>query len=148
MYRQGEINELSFIENSEMLCLDVTVSALSSFAGQLIIPIPVLGAVVGNAVGTMLYQISKNNLLAKEQEVIEKYLKEINELDEELQVQYKNCIDELSENMKLFMSIIDRAFAADIRIAFDGSIDLAKQMGVADDEILDSKEKITSYFMD
>ena len=148
MYRQGEINELSFIENSEMLCLDVTVSALSSFAGQVIIPIPVLGAVVGNAVGTMLYQISKDNLLAKEQEVIEKYLKEINELDEELRVQYKNCIDELSENMKLFMSIIDRAFAPDIRIAFDGSIDLAKQMGVAADEILDSKEKIASYFMD
>ena len=148
MFRQGKIDELSFIENSEMLCLNAAVSALSSFAGQVLIPIPVLGAVFGNAVGTMLYKISKDNLSAKEQKMIEKYLKEIGELSADLQKQYKAFLDELSDNMKLFMSILDRAFAPDIRIAFAGSIELAKQIGVPEEEILDTKEKIVSYFMD
>ena len=36
---------------------------------------------------------------------------------------------------------------AGARIAFEGSIALAKQMGVPEEEILDSKEKIVAYFM-
>jgi len=32
--KQGNVDEQRFIENSEMLCLDASVSALSSFAGQ------------------------------------------------------------------------------------------------------------------
>ncbi len=148
MLRQGRLDELAFIENSEMLCLDAAVSALSSFAGQVVIPVPVIGAVIGNAVGTMLYQISKDNLSAREQRIVEKYLEEIKNLDEELMQDYKNFIDELSKDMESFMAILDRAFAPDMRIAFRGSIELAKELGVPEDEILDSKEKIISYFMD
>lgn len=146
LYRQGKLDEISFIENSEMVCLDASVSALSSFAGQVLIPIPVLGAVIGNAVGTLLYQISKDSLSAKEQEIIEEYLKDINNLNTELEAKYKEYIDGLAASMRIFMDILDRAFAPDIRIAFAGSIEMARQMGVPADEILDSKEKITQYF--
>lgn len=148
LYRSGKLDEMAFLVNSEMLCVDAAVSALSSFAGQVLIPVPVLGAVVGNAVGTMLYQISKDNLSAKEQKLIEEYLDEIEGLNDELQNQYKAFLDELTYDMKLFMDILDRAFAPDVRIAFSGSVELAKEMGVPVDEILDSKEKIVSYFMD
>jgi len=148
LYRNGKLDETTFLVNSEMVCMDAAVSALSSFAGQVLIPVPVLGAVVGNAVGTMLYQISKDNLSAKEQKIIENYLIEINDLREDLNEHYKVYLDNLSENMKLFMSILDRAFAPDIRLAFVGSIELARQIGVPEEEILDTKEKITSYFLD
>ena len=148
LYRNGTLDETTFLVNSEMLCMDAAVSALSSFAGQVLIPVPVLGAVVGNAVGTMLYQISKDNLSAREQKLIEDYLVEIEDLNEELQDQYKVFLDELTKDMELFMNILDRAFAPDVRIAFSGSVELAKEMGVPADEILDSKEKIVSYFMD
>ena len=96
----------------------------------------------------MLYQIAKDNLSAKEQKLIEEYLVEIEDLNEELQDKYKAFLDELTQDMELFMSILDRAFAPDIRMAFSGSVELAKEMGVPADEILDSKEKIASYFMD
>lgn len=39
----------------------------------MLIPVPVLGAVVGNTVGTMMYQIAKNNLSSKEQKMFEEY---------------------------------------------------------------------------
>ena len=45
------------------------------------------------------------------------------------------------------MELLDKAFAPDIRVAFEGSIDLVKSCGVPVDEIVDSK-KIASYFMD
>lgn len=147
-YRQGELDEVAFIENSEILCLDAAVSALSSFAGQVIIPVPVVGAVIGNAVGTMLYQLAKDNLSTKEQTLLEEYLKSTRQLDEELKVKYQSFIIGLSESMKQYMDILGRAFSPDIRIAFNGSVELAKEMGVPTDEILDTKDKVFAYFLD
>ena len=146
--KQGNVNEQRFIENTEMLCLDASVSALSSFAGQILIPVPVLGAVIGNTVGTMMYQIAKDNLSAREQKIFEEYAEAVRQLDVSLQDQYQEFVDEIGKDTKLFMELLNRAFAPDIRVAFEGSIDLAKSCGVPVDEILDSKEKIASYFMD
>ena len=146
--KQGNVDEQRFIENSEMLCLDASVSALSSFAGQVLIPVPVLGAVIGNTVGTMMYQIAKDNLSAREQKIFEEYAEAVRQLDVSLQDQYQKFVDEIGKDTKLFMELLDRAFAPDIRVAFEGSIDLAKSCGVPVDEILDSKEKIASFFMD
>ena len=56
---------------------DALVSTLSSFAGQVLIPVPVLGAVVGNTVGTMMYQIAKNNLSSREQKIFEEYVEAV-----------------------------------------------------------------------
>ena len=146
--KQGNVDEQRFIENSEMLCLDASVSALSSFAGQVLIPVPVLGAVIGNTVGTMMYQIAKDNLSSREQKIFEEYAEAVRQLDVSLQDQYQEFVDEIGKDTKLFMELLDRAFAPDIRVAFEGSIDLAKSCGVPVDEILDSKEKIASFFMD
>lgn len=146
--KQGNVDEQRFIENSEMLCLDASVSALSSFAGQVLIPVPVLGAVIGNTVGTMMYQIAKDNLSAREQKIFEEYAEAVHQLDVSLQDRYQKFVDEIGKDTKLFMELLDRAFVPDIHIAFEGSIDLAKACGVPVDEVLDSKEKITSYFMD
>ena len=146
--KRGNVDEQRFIENSEMLCLDASVSTLSSFAGQVLIPVPVLGAVIGNTVGTMMYQIAKDNLSAREQKIFEEYAEAVRQLDVSLQDQYQEFVDEIGKDTKLFMELLDRAFAPDIRVAFEGSIDWAKSCGVPVDEILDSKEKIASFFMD
>ena len=147
-FRQGNLDEATFIENSEILCLDAAVSALSSFAGQVIIPVPVVGAVIGNAVGTMMYQLAKDSLSVKEQKILEEYLNSIQELDEDLKAQYQDFILGISENMKQFMDIMNRAFAPNIRIAFSGSVDLAREMGVPTEEIIDNREKLYAYFLD
>lgn len=145
---KGNVDEQRFIENSEMLCLGASVSALSSFAGQVVIPVPVLGAVIGNTVGTMMYQIAKDNLSSREQRIFEEYVEAVRKVDVSLQEQYQKFVNEIGKDTKLFMELLDKAFVPDIHIAFEGSIDLAKACGVPIDEVLDSKEKITSYFMD
>lgn len=148
LYRIGTIDEKTLLLNSEVVCIDAAVSALSSLVGEALIPIPVLGAVVGNTVGTMLYGFAKDSFTAHEQELVKEYVTEINKLDEELQNQYGSFLENLSQNMNLFISILERAFSPDVRIAFDGSVELAIEMGVKTEEILDSKEKITRYFLE
>ena len=50
--------------------------------------------------------------------------------------------------MALYLSILEQAFSMDPKIALYGSVELAKQMGVPCNEILDTKTKIDSFFLD
>lgn len=145
--RAGEIGETEFIENAEMLCLDASVSALSSFVGQALIPVPVLGAVIGNTVGSIMYQAAKDSLSARERALVEAYAKEQRELDARLEAEYGNLLDSLNSGMASYIDLLDRAFDPDPALAFEGSINLARELGVPDDLILDSREKAMSYFL-
>ena len=78
-FRKNLITKEEFLLNSQILCIEVSVSALSSILGHAIIPMPILGAVIGNTIGTFLYEIFKDNLTMKEKLLIEDYLKEIQE---------------------------------------------------------------------
>lgn len=148
LLRSGDISEAQFIENSEMLCLDTAVSALSSFAGQVLIPVPVIGAVIGNLVGTMIYQFAKDSLSSKEKGIIEGYLKELQDIDKELDAEYCQHIEQLNYCFAEYMQLLAAAFDPDIEAALSGSVALAKHMGVPSGEILDSYEKVESYFLD
>jgi len=147
LLRSGTIDEVQFIENAETLCLDATVSALASFAGQVLIPIPVLGAIIGNAVGMMIYQIGEDSLSTKEREIIDKYLEGLAELDEKLAVDYREYIKMLNQCYADYMELLTLAFDPDVERALEGSVALAKRMGVSADEILDDYDKIVDYFM-
>lgn len=146
--RRGEIGEAEFVENAELLCLDASVSALSSFLGQVAIPIPVLGAVIGNTVGMVMYQAAKDGLSNKEREIIEAYANRQRELDARLAAEYRHCLDLLDAGMADYLDLLGRAFDPDPSLAFEGSIQLAKEVGVSAEEVLDTREKAMAFFMD
>ncbi len=148
LFRTSAINEVAFIENSEILCVDTAVSALSSFAGQVLIPVPVLGAVIGNTVGTLIYQVGKDQLSKKEQAIINGYLKEIQQHDEQLSAEYQKAITAIQSNFTVYLELVTCAFSPDLQTALDGSVTLAQSMGVPTEELLCNKEQVMSYFMD
>ena len=78
-FRKNLITKEEFLLNSQILCIEVSVSALSSILGHAVIPIPILGSVIGNNIGTFLYEIAKDNLTMKEKLLIADYFKEIQE---------------------------------------------------------------------
>lgn len=148
LMRSGEIDEIEFIENSEELCLEAAISALSSFVGQSLMPIPVLGAVIGNTAGNVMYQAAKSGLSEYEQELIRAYQEEQRELDEKLDAQYRICVSRINEGVAVYVDLLDRAFSPDAAIAFEGSILLAKELGVPSEQVLDTRAKAVSYFME
>ena len=147
LLRTGKITEEQFIMNSEILCLDTSMSALSSFIGQSLIPIPVLGAVIGNTAGTLLYQMAKDNLSRKEQKLIEGYLRYLHELDVVLDKKYRKYINELNEGMRRYYRMLDRAFSPNYKEALEGSIALAMSFGVPSEKLLKSLSEIDDYFL-
>lgn len=147
LFREEKIGDVEFIENSESLCLDAAVSAISSFAGQALIPIPILGAVIGNTVGTIIYQIGRDIFSPKEQKIINGYLSDLDELNKQLAVEYQESIAQLNTTFINYMDLLAFAFSPDVEQALKGSAELARQMGVPTEEILDSRESIVDYFV-
>ncbi len=147
LLKSGRISSDEFIHNSEMLCVDTTVSALSSFAGQLIIPIPIIGAVIGNSIGTMMYQIATNYLSGSEQKILIRYLEEIREHKHQLDIEYREAVTKLNNDFNIFCSILNEAFSPDYEEAFNGSIHLCKHVGVKWEYILKTKSDIDNYFL-
>lgn len=144
---QGTITEEDFIINSEVLCLDVSVSAVASILGQTLIPIPVLGAVLGNMAGMFMYQIAKDHLSSKEQSLIQNYQKSFAALNKMLEERYQQLISKLKKELAKYTSMLELAFDPDINIAFDGSIALADYVGVAKGKVLRQKADIDNYFL-
>lgn len=145
--RQGNISAEDFIVNSEVLCLDVSVSTVASLLGQTLIPVPVLGAIIGNVAGMFMYQIAKEYLSAKEQALITNYRESFEALNKILEERYQKLIVQLKREFAKYVSVLELAFDPDVNIAFDGSIALADHVGVAQDKVLRNKKDLDDYFL-
>lgn len=146
-FRNGELTEVEFIENSEIACLDASVGAFSSFVGQALIPIPVLGALVGNAVGATVYELGKDFYNKQETELLAHYAQELKVLDAELDGEYAACISKLRENMTIYIGLLSKAFSPNVALSFSGSVELAASLNVPDSEILHKREDVDDFFL-
>lgn len=144
---EGKVSEGDFIINCETVCLDVTVSAIASAAGQALIPIPVLGAVIGNIAGEFVYEICKKQGAVKSQRIIEGYHSDISKLNKQLDIQFLQVVLEIQSKLEKFIELEKFAFDEDVNIAFEGSINLAMEIGVSKEKILMTKQDIDDFFL-
>ena len=138
-FRSGKIDEMVFIEEA--------VSAAAGFAGQTLIPIPVVGALVGNIVGTTAYELGKDVLRRNEQSLLSRYAEEQEALADELADEYTECITHLNRGMARYIDVLGRAFSPDIDVSFMGSVELATFVGVPGREILKNKNDVDDFFL-
>ena len=61
---------------------------------------------------------------------------------------YRSSIDRMNAAFASYMDVLAVAFVPDVLQTLQGSAKLAKTMGVPTEEILDTREKVFSYFMD
>lgn len=146
-WRLGQVTNEDFILNTEMICMDASVSAVSTLVGQVLIPIPVLGAVIGSTVGSFVYGITKDYLSQKEQKLIEDYRNSLVASEEKLTGQYLEFVSMIKKELAQFSSVLELAFDPDVNIAFDGSIALAKCVGVSESKILKNMNEVDNYFL-
>jgi len=135
-FQKGEVTSGDFVDSCEMICLDVTVSALSSILGGVIIPIPILGAVIGNTVGMFMNSIAKTYLSAEEQRLILAYQEDMAVLTAKLDDEYKSILEKVNSELNQYESLAALAFSEDVNVRFDSSIMRAKFVGVSEDRIL------------
>lgn len=145
-HQRGKLSDEDFIASSEALCVEAAVSAVASLIGEVAIPIPVLGAVVGNAVGMFMYGIAKDYVDKKELELIENFQLSMESLNRMLDERYQKLISKLKEELEKFSSLLEWAFDPDVNKAFEGSIHLAQFVGVDETKVLKDITEIDSFF--
>ncbi|MGL5406856.1 MAG: hypothetical protein ACRDAX_08800 [Propionibacteriaceae bacterium] len=144
--RRGTISEIEFWENSEALALQAAVSALSATIGQAVIPIPILGAVIGNSIGTVLFKASKDVLNSHETRLIELYQEEQARQSDNLRQQDILLIEMLQRSIKSYLGLISLAFSLEPAVAFEGSIQLATTLDVPTERVLRTNAEVLAFF--
>lgn len=146
LYREETFDKNQLIENAEAVCIDAAVSAVASMIGHVAIPVPVLGAIFGNAVGMILYQFGKNCLSEQDSNLLSQYTDDLKKYQQENLVEYENLIEQLNTNLQSYLCLMNGAYSPDIDLALTGAIRLAQMLHVSEEERIDTDEKFEAYF--
>ena len=147
--RTNEITEDEFINFITINTLDTTLATIGSCVGQTLIPVPVLGAVVGSIATSIIWEIGKGILSDREQELIQNYRENLDNHIKNLDDKYKIIFNDIMDKYHKLGRLQDYSFDLSIntRLRFEYSIELAEYIGVSDDEILHDLSEIDSYFL-
>ena len=134
---------MDYVDHCLWISFEAMVKLLSSYSTAH------LGTEFGNLAiyaSDCAIQYARLAMYAKEKALLEEYLLKQKEVDIELQKKYDQYLVELEERARKMESIFKDAFAPDFRVRLRGSANLARNMGVSEEKILDSVEKIDDYF--
>lgn len=141
----GGISEVDYTEDCLWISFDAMIKCLSVYIG-LHISEEYGSLIVSSSDFAVAY--ARLVLYRKEQELLESYLENQYKLDEKLEEQFDKFKKELQEETDRFNTVINNAFDVDIRSAFEGSVELARETGVKEEEILKSLDDIDDYFLE
>lgn len=74
-------------------------------------------------------------------------MREIEELEKNLDKQYRAYVQKLNDEMNQYYALLESAFAMDCREALEGSIKLALYVWVPADQVLKNRQEIDAYFL-
>lgn len=146
-YGNNKITTEELLLNCEVVCMDAAVSAVSSLLGQTLIPVPILGSVIGNVIGQFVYEIGKGLATDEQKKVLENYMMDINNLEKKLDREHLVFVNKIRNMLNNYESLEQLAFDPNINISFNNSIKFALALGVEEQKILKTKQEIFDYFM-
>lgn len=145
--QNGIISEEDFIDNCEVICLEVAMSALSSMLGEVLIPIPVLGAIIGNAAGMFMYEISKSYLSATEEKLILEYRQQYEKHIQHIEIECQALIDRINEETVRFNSLLALVFDGPENHRLEASVAVAISAGVKEEKLLKNRAERDDFFI-
>lgn len=148
-YRSGVIDADGLIELATLNAIDATGAAVGAAIGQAIIPIPVVGAVIGSIISSTILSLGKDFLNKKELELISQYQAKNDNYIEKLAKEYLTKYKELMAKYQLLGELQHYSFdfALNLNLQLAPSIELAKQVGVSEGNILHNLTEIDAYFL-
>lgn len=143
-YRAEKITFEEFTDLGVMVCAESAIVGLATAAGQTLIPIPILGAVIGSLAGKILAEFA----IGKGKDIAERMRKDMSD--------YMRKID---ENCQAIIRMIDREFerlgklteaAFDLKRNTDlvfASANLARIYGVAEKNIITNHSELDNFML-
>lgn len=147
--QNDEITETAYVEDCLWLSLEAMIKLLATYLSVK------LGPFIGEdraqllqAASNLAFEYGRYVLYAKEQAILEEYIRNQHVLDEQLQAKYDAFLAEVQENADRFNHLIEVAFTGNLHESLLQSVELARAAGVKEEEILKSVDDIDAFFMD
>ena len=144
-YMAGSISSEEYFDLGMCLCAESAIVGLATAAGQTIIPIPVLGGIIGSISGKMMLQLAQG-LDAKHTESLKA---EMDGFLASLDKTYQRVVDEINAEFDKLGKLTDAAFDFDLnyQLALSASVDLAIAYGVPEEKILCSVSDVDDFML-
>lgn len=143
-HSQGLITQGEVIELGMVICSESAIVGISTAIGQTIIPVPVLGALIGSVAGSMLTNLggAYSHISTKAiQEEIDAY---IGKLDAE----YVEQLDRMRNEFNRLGDLTTAAFDFENNLSLlETSITLAQEYGVDEERIITSVQQLDEYIL-
>ena len=143
-YHSGKINNDEFFELGMVICAESAIVGIATAAGQTIIPIPVLGAVLGSVAGSMFVKIiskSDRKTATKIRREIEGYIQKLDAVTQALIKRITAKFEKLGELTKAAFSFENN------EKLLQYSIDLARAYGVDENKIIKSHDELDNFIL-
>ncbi|MHC5933573.1 hypothetical protein [Nostoc sp.] len=145
-WNRGEISSEKFVELSLFACADSAIVATGAAIGQALIPIPVVGAVIGTIAGRIVSDFCKNLLgenatLCKQ---VEQYYQNLlAQIDQDYKTTIANIIATYDKLGDLARAAFDPKLNLELRL--EASIKLAESYGVPDSNIIHNVDELDLF---
>lgn len=143
-YNHGEISLEEFCDLGMMACTESAIVGLCTAAGQALIPVPALGAVLGSIAGQMLTQFSRG----KVEGVGQRMRREMDEFISRLDAIQAQLVMEIDRTFRELGDLTTAAFDLNRNeLLLDSSVKLARAYQVDESEIIKTHDELDDFMM-
>ena len=146
-YKNGKIALNDFVDASVALSVESGCAAIGAAIGQAVIPIPILGGIIGTVVAQSAYKLISNICGENEKALIAQMETEINKHIDGLNKEYKEIIAEINSYFQKLGGLIDAALSIEPNNRLNASIKLARFVGVNEHIIIHNNSSELDSFM-
>ncbi|MGM0786012.1 MAG: hypothetical protein ACQEUM_18105 [Pseudomonadota bacterium] len=142
--KQGDIDTDEFVELGTVVCAEAAIVALATVAGQVAIPLPVVGSVVGSLSGRFLAEVAINT-----PEAVSKRLEaDMQALLDRLEEEHKGIMLQIHAEFDALGSLMDAAFQVELNYGLrERSLALATTLGVPEDQLIHNDSELDDFML-
>ncbi len=141
-YRAGKISLDAFIDNGMFVCSDAAIVGLCTAAGQALIPVPVLGAVLGSIAGKFISTFIGNRAREVTDRLAERMSRIVAALDEEVRKVLQLLEEEFNRLGDLTVAAFD--LSANTHL-LEASLTLARAHGVSETLLIRNNSDLDAF---
>lgn len=149
-FHSREISEQKFIEGSELVCINSALATIGGTLGQTMIPIPILGAVIGSTIANQISHLGLQFLTEKDKVCLRRLESRMKVLNDSLTAKYRCEFDKLMKKLNARMKLMYDAFDdnLDARTKFLKTRKYGRKIGADISKMLrPQSRKALKYFM-
>ncbi len=149
-YKQGRISQEELVENGLVVCLEGGIVALTTIAGQTLIPVPILGSVLGAVSGRVLVAVGRNVLGQADAQLWEMLEARLDQAQSATEHKYLPVFQEITAKFDYLEDLSNIAFDLDNNcslVRLSASINMARHLNVPEEEIMRKYEDLDRFIV-